>query len=241
MAGCFRPEPPRPEQLARGYILLLPGVECTATSMRGIYRGLRDAGIDRAIVFEPWGYRGFGTFRNLPAYALNRERAGRIAQNLVAYRAAHPSAPIQIVGFSGGGAMALFVAEALPADLVLDRIVLMGAALSPRYETAQAVSHCARGMVNFYSPGDWFMAGLATKMFGTMDRKRTSTAGRKGFRAESGELRSSPGLTQVAWQPAWRKLGHDGGHSGWLARVWARDILASQLSVPWPASSEAAR
>jgi pimeloyl-ACP methyl ester carboxylesterase len=237
LIGCFQPEVPSATQLERGYILLLPGVECTASSMAGVCRGLRDAGIDQAIDLDQWGYRPFGTFRNLPAYELNRKRAQRMADKLARYRAEHPSSPIQIVGFSGGGAMALFVAEALPSDVKIDRIVLMGAAISPGYDVCEAMSKCERGMVNFHSAGDWLMAGVATNLFGTMDRKNTSTAGRIGFRTQEGQLRSSPGLTQIAWQPEWRRLGHDGGHPGWLARAWAREMLAPQLRLS-PASTK---
>lgn len=224
--GCFQPAAPQPEQRSRGCILLLPGVECTTQSMAGIYRGLRDAGYDGAIDLDIWGYRPFGTFRNLRAYELNRQRAARIAEKLATWQAAYPQAPLTVIGYSGGGAMALFVAEALPEEVVLNRLVLLGAAISPTYDIGAALRRCRHGIVNFYSQGDWFMGGWATETFGTLDRKKTEAAGRRGFHTEEGELLRAPGLTQIAWQREWRRFGHSGGHSGWLNRRWVCQVLA---------------
>lgn len=229
LVGCFQPEVPRSEQLDSGYVLLLPGVECTTGSMEGIYRGLYDAGYEGAVDLDIWGYRPFGTFRNLPAYELNRSRAVRMAKKLAAYCQDHPGEPVTVVGFSGGGAMAMFVAEALPSGCRIDRVILLGAAVSPTYDPRPTLARCRQGMVNFYSERDWFMGGWATQTFGTMDRLKTSTAGRCGFRSESGELLSMPGLVQVSWCDDWARLGHGGGHSGWLARQWTREVLAPQV------------
>jgi hypothetical protein len=112
---------------------------------------------------------------------------------------------------------------------MVDRIVLIGAALSPDYDLTDALSHCRRGIVSFYSRRDWLMLGVGTKMFGTIDRRRTVSAGRIGFLGTDGEPARFEGLTQVAWTDAWRDLGHGGGHFGWLARRWVRDVLAPHL------------
>lgn len=226
ISGCFQPDALQPEQLSRGCILLLPGVECTTHSMAGIYRGLRDSGYDGAIDLEIWGYRPFGTFRNLRAHELNRRRAERIAEKLATWQAAYPQAPLTVIGYSGGGAMALFVAEALPEKVMLDRLVLLGAAISPTYDIGPALQRCRHGIVNFYSQRDWFMGGWGTETFGTMDRKKTEAAGRRGFHTEDGGLVHAPGVIQITWQREWRRFGHDGGHSGWLDRRWVRHILA---------------
>jgi hypothetical protein len=59
-----------------------------------------------------------------------------------------------------------------------------------------------------------------------MDGKKTSTAGRLGFLDQSGQSTVLSGLRQTAWAPAWRSLGHNGGHYGWGAHAWAREVLA---------------
>lgn len=227
--GCFQPPSMVPEQLERGYVLILPGVESTTWSMKGIYEGLREAGVDRAIDLDPWGKRPFGTFRNLPAYELNRRKAAFIAAKLAAYHREYPGRPIDVIGYSGGGGMALFAAEVLPEGVTLERIILLGGAVSPGYDIRPALARCREGIINFYSANDWFMGGWATVTFGTMDRKNTSTAGHVGFQDADGHLLQTPGLEQIPWTPAWRKLGHDGGHAGWRAKAWAREILTTRL------------
>jgi pimeloyl-ACP methyl ester carboxylesterase len=226
IAGCAGPRPLRLDEMSRGCILLLPGVENTSHSMKGICDGLRDAGVTQAIHVDQWGEMPFGTFRNLPAIERNRERAGVRARWLAQYVQDFPDRPVTIIGYSGGGAMALFIAEALPESCRVDRIILLGAALSPTYDVHNALVQSRGGVVSFFSPRDTFMMGWGTRTFGTMDRVKTNSAGLVGFQNGSGELSGADGLTQVSWTPAWRRLGHDGGHDGWLARAWVREVLA---------------
>ena len=228
-AGCATLAPIEREQLDRGLVMVLPGVECYASHHVGLAQGLKDAGVDRAIEVRVWGTHPFGTFPNLLSYQLNRRRAAGIAEELVQYRSEHPSQPIALIGFSGGGAMALFTAEALPPDFRLERIILMGAAISPTYDFRPSLAHCERGIVNFYSSQDWLMIGLGTQVFGTMDRQKTCGAGRYGFLDEHGGLRTEPGLKQIAWRPEWRHWGNWGYHSSWRAEAWAREVLAGEV------------
>ena len=103
---------------------------------------------------------------------------------------------------------------------------LVGAAIAPDYDVSRGLAVCRNGIVNIYSRGDWWMLGVGTKTFGTIDRKRTASAGYVGLQGANGALLTCPGVQQVAWQPSWFWLGHHGGHSGWLAGTWAREVLA---------------
>lgn len=231
LAGCARFEPVTAAQLELGCILMLPGVANKPASMTGIAGGLRDAGIDCAIERDLWGSRPFGELKNVQSLERNRkwaaERAGRLAE----YRCSHPEQPITLIGYSGGGAIALFVCESLPEDVKVDRVILLAAAVSPDYDLAPALEHCRGGIVNLYSREDWFNAGLLTETFGTMDRKKTSTAGRRGFLDPDGKLAACEGLIQIPWTPEWRNVGHWGNHLGYESRAWAREILAPMIPV----------
>jgi pimeloyl-ACP methyl ester carboxylesterase len=240
VVGCARLQPMTSAQLDRGYILMLPGVANNPWSMVDLACGLRDDGIDHAIQQDLWGDRPFGDLKNLCALELNRKRAAERAATLAAYRKDHPRQPITIIGYSGGGAIALFICEAMPKEMKIDRVILLGAAVSPGYDLAPAMEHCRHGIVNFYSEGDWFDAGVLTGFFGTMDRKKTPTAGKLGFLDANGELAARSGLTQIAWTPAWRRLGHTGGHFGWGSRAWARQVLAPLIRADAAASSPSA-
>ncbi len=231
LAGCSQEPAPREDQLARGLVLVLPGVESTRFSTWGLIGGLRDAGLEQAIQFDGWGVRPLGTFPNLRSYQLNRERAAARAVRLGAYAAKYPGRPISIVGYSGGAAIAVWTAEALPEGVMLDRIVLLGAALSPGYDLAPAAARSRRGLVSFYSPRDRLMCCWGTQTFGTMDRIKVESAGAVGFQDPDGRLLEFPGVTQIAWDSSWWRMGHLGGHSGWRARAWSREILAPFLEL----------
>jgi pimeloyl-ACP methyl ester carboxylesterase len=220
--GCFKAQM-TPAALERGYVLMLPGVENYAWTMAGTARGLRDAGIDRAININQWGDRPFGMFLNLKHYAENREKALQIADTLVHYRREYPAAPITLVGYSGGGGMAIFVAEVLPNDVMLDRIILLAPAISPGYDLSKALAQSRRGVVNYFSPSDDIMLGWGTRTYGTMDRVFCDAAGRVGFTTEDDRI------VQFRWRQEWRELQNDGGHTGWAARAWARQVLAPQI------------
>ncbi len=239
-AGCWQPPPIQRAEQERGLILVLEGIDFTVWQMADTYRGLRDAGIDCAIDVPDWGYRSrlLGGYRNLTDLPNNRREAARFAARITEYQRDFPGRPVSILGYSGGGGLAILAAEALPAGVRLDRIVLIGAAISPEYDIAAALERCERGIVNFYSSADGLILGTGTRLYGTIDRHKTPSAGHVGFRVPAAKAASRPALyaklTQIAWTPADWKLGHDGGHFGWIARRWAAEVLAPHLRPVGP-------
>ncbi len=232
----LRAESVPPDRRGPGSVILLPGVEGSGWQMASVIKGLHEGGVDHTLELLPWGDYPFGSLRNLRNFRENRRRARRIGARVAAYRRHRPNAPVSIIGYSGGGGIAVMVAEHLPPGVMLDRIVLLGAALSPTYDLSKALSRCRDGIVNFYSSRDWLMIGLGTRVFGTIDRRRSVSAGRTGFLDADGRLTRTAGLTQLGWSDAWRGLGHDGGHFGWLARRWARDVLAPEVNGAYVAA-----
>lgn len=260
-AGCWQPPKMQRTELERGYILVLEGIDFAAWQMAGTYQGLRDAGIDCAIDVPDWGYRNeFNSgYRNLTDLPNNRRWVERLARDIADYQKEHPGRPVDIIGYSGGGALAVMTAEALPSGVRLDRIILLGAAMSPDYDLRPALSRCERGIVNFYSSADAIVLGTGTKLYGTIDRKKTVSAGHVGFKTPAGLPSSRPEgraasaskeeqrgedtpfvasqpalyakLTQVAWTPSMWWLGHDGAHFGWVARRWTDEVVAPYLKA----------
>jgi pimeloyl-ACP methyl ester carboxylesterase len=229
IAGCLFPEAVRPGQFERGCVVMLPGIECSSWQFAGTVLGLRDAGLDRAVKIVQWGHSPFGYFNNLMNLRFNRVRAKRVAGRIGEYQADFPERPITLIGYSGGGGMAALVAGMLEERVMLDRVILIAAAISPNYDFSKALARSRSGMVNFYSPGDGFILGWGTRAFGTIDRQKTVAAGRVGFLDEQGVMIENDRLVQIGWEPAWRDLGHDGGHVGWLSRAWAKQVLAPQI------------
>lgn len=230
--GCSRPHAPTEQQFERGYIMMLPGVESYDWSMTGIQRGLEEAGISAAVEVIVWGEQPFGTFVNLNAVEQNHQKAAKYAEMLVAYQRKHPDRPISLIGYSGGAAIALWTLEALPEGVFVDRLVLLGAAVSPGYDLGPALGHCRGGIVNFYSRKDWVTIEMGTRLFGTMDRVNTYSAGHSGFETAPGELLRMPGLYQLGWEPAWRALNHWGEHTGWREKNFNREMVAAWIFSP---------
>jgi len=227
--GCADPEPMQGASPGNGLVVILPGVEGNKWQLTGSVMGLRDAGLDREIDIIPWGSPPLHSIPNLTNYPENQKRAQRIAARIADYHREYPDQPVTLIGYSGGGGLAVMATEALPKDIVLDRLILVGAAVAPDHDLSGVLPRCAHGVINFYSAADWFILGVGTQVFGTIDRKYTSSAGHVGFLDGDGKLREAPGLTQIAWEPAWINAGHDGGHIGWLARNWAREYLAPTI------------
>jgi pimeloyl-ACP methyl ester carboxylesterase len=227
--GCMSPRQPvsdRPER--GGYLLVFPGVGNMAISVAGMVSAMREAHVAREIEIDYWGLRFMASIKNLQSYEANRRRARADAERLAARIREHPEDPVTLLGYSGGAGMVVFTAEALPDDVKIDRIVLLGAALSPGYDLGPALAHTRRGMVSFYSPRDKAILGWGTRTFGTMDRRYTDSAGEIGFQHGDGSLVGGA-VTQIAWRPAWRWLGHFGNHAGWASRAWAERVLVPCL------------
>jgi len=229
LAGCFQPEPITQVQLERGKIVMLPGVESGAWQFEKTHKGLRAAGIDRAIEVIEWGLRPFGSLPNLVDLPANQQRARCVADRIAKYHENYPDKPITLIGYSGGGGLAVLTAEALADEVMLDRLILLAPALSPEYDLSKALSKCRNGCVHFYSNNDWWTLGVGTSLFGTIDRKQTDSAGYVGFKNAKGDILNHGRLTQIAWKPEWIVLGHRGGHTGWLAKDWAQKTLAPQI------------
>ena len=126
-----------------------------------------------------------------------------------------PGGPLQPV--------AVWVAESMPRGRQLDGVILLAPAISPEYPLLAALLATRRGIVNFYSQGDWVVLGLGTSMYGTIDGKMTNSAGMMGFSrsATVGLPSGGPKLIQVAWREEMIGQGHLGGHitSGSMAFV----------------------
>lgn len=225
--GCARKMYRATDQPPRGRLILLPGIHSQAWYLSRTVRGLRERGLQWEIEVIEWGGRFPIALDNLMNLAKNKKRAMQIAATIAKYRAERPTEPITLVGYSGGGGLALLVTETLPPDVNLDRLILIAAAISPRRDLTTAMAHTEHGVVNLYSRRDRLVLGAGTGLFGTIDRVHTKSAGLVGFRdASGGSLVAGEGITQIGWSEPWTKLGHHGGHLGWLSQSWAKEILA---------------
>lgn len=233
--GIVQPRTLDPALLPEGLTLVLPGIESESVFSYGMCDGLHEGGVPGAIRVFNWGlpFPG-GYLSNLTRIDRNRRRAADIAAEICAYQDAHPGRPVHIVAQSGGAGLAIFAAECLPENRMIDGIVLLGGALSPTYNLARALRKTRKGILNSHSRKDRLILGIGTRLFGTIDRQFSKSCGCVGFSipgnltAEERELYDRK-LTQLPWTPHMADTCHHwGGHLSSGGEVY----LARHIA-PW--------
>ncbi len=164
--------------------------------------------------------------RNLSDLDGNCAAAGRVAREIATFRALHPTDTIDLVGYSGGGGIALLAAERLPNEVRVRNLILVQAAIDPRRDLAPSLRHVAGRLHNFYSPLDAAILGLGTRVFGNIDGSHGDAAGRWGF---VGGNSADGQVLQHGWRPEMVLFGHYGGHFGMLGYAWNRRYVAPLL------------
>jgi len=214
--------PPAIAANVRGRLLILPGVGNTRFHLAGFVARAAQQLPSFDVEVRPWG-TAFLTMRNLRAYERNVATAERIAAEIADWRRAHPTEPFYLVGYSGGGGIATLVVAALPADVSVDRLILVAPAIAPDYPFAlNALPHVREFAVNYASERD-LQVGWGTLTFGTIDRKNTLSAGAIGFAS------TDPRLLQYRWTRADEPFGHRGNHLAYLNPRWQAAKLLPAL------------
>ena len=174
---------------------------------------LGDASAVRVVSFD-WSH---GRGRMLSDHLHHRnivEQGERLAREVRTLKASRPDVPIYLVGHSAGSAVVLIAAESTPPG-VIERVVLLAPSVSSCYDLRPALSRTR--IDAFSSRADWVILGLNMRLFGTTDRRWTTTAGRVGFEQVGGEpcdMALYARLCQHVWDPSQAATGHKGGHYG---------------------------
>lgn len=171
---------------------------------------------------RPWG-TPLHPLINLRAYERNLKTAKAMADELASFRREHPEDIIDIVGMSGGGAMGVFVLQALPKDVTINRLILIAPAISSDFPMASAaMPHVSEFVVNFASPLD-LQVGWGTRLFGTMDRRNVKSAGYSGFAFKHAKL------LEIRWNKSMIRQGHLGNHLAYYSPAWLRKYVVPAL------------
>ncbi|MCY2931647.1 MAG: alpha/beta hydrolase [Planctomycetota bacterium] len=207
--GCPAPSYVEPGRMERGLVVVLPGIEGTSAFNAMVAEGLAAGNIKYAIEIYDWTAH-WNPVLNLQDEVANRRKASELAGRIAAYQDAYPGRPVFLVGQSGGGAIAVWTAEAMPEGHAVEGVVLLAAALSPGYRLDKALGHSRRGIVSFYSAGDWVLLSVGTRVFTTMDGQHSESAGRDGFASPPTEAYQK--LYQIGWDSSMVSAGHIGLH-----------------------------
>jgi hypothetical protein len=226
--GCFRCPTPTVHEEEQGLVWVCPGIGGGAWYLGDVYRAFRAAGINAEIRIQEWDTPFYNAMGHLQAIESNRKQAQLAAETIAEYRRVHSRVPIDVVGYSAGGGMAVLVVEALPADVRVQNVVLVQAAVSPEYDLSAVLAHVDGHLTNLYSPLDWLVLGVGTSTFGTVDRKFVASAGKVGFKLEAAvpDEREREKVQQRPWVAPMIWAGHFGNHASILGYGWNKAYVA---------------
>lgn len=226
-----------PERYAQGLVVILPGIEGRSTANLNIAYGLDEGGVQSAIEIRDWGTPIPGGFLiNLTDLERNHQEAEALQARITDYQRSYPGRPVHVIGHSGGAGIALLAMEKFAYDQKISSVILLAAAVSPRYDLRDAIRHTENGVYNFHSPFDRILLDIGTRMFGTMDRSHDASAGVNGFELpyqadKAMEAAYQAGLHQVKWNSSMLARANDGGHFGWTARPYVAQDIAPLLKT----------
>lgn len=207
----------------RGHLIHVVGWNGPVGGDRRFLQALRDGGCGQSMETWDWtaGRRGLMALWRAQN---SDEPATALANHLESLRRESPDRPIDLTADSSGCGVALRAIALLPPEARIRTVVLSSPALSPDYDLAPTLAHVDGQLITFNSDRDLLILCVGTSIFGTVDGKHGSSAGRVGF------TNAAPKLVQMNYDPAWSaKYGHGGGHAAALSPGFAKGVIASML------------
>jgi len=225
------------ERLDAGLVVILPGIEGESGTNQNIRDGLDSAGIDHSLQIWHWGrpIPLVGMVLNQVDFIGNYIAAERLAQRIVKYQDEHPDRPVHIIGHSGGGGIAIFIASAMPEGREVTGVILLSASISSNHDITKALQHCSSGIVNFYNKNDGVLLGLMTTFLGNVGGAHGPSAGLLGFTLPN---ESASDEKRLAYQKLYQVPMTGGMVAGSTAHFAAtQPSFVSSYVSPWIASS----
>ncbi len=198
----------------------------------GFLRSLKRYGFPGRSVYWSWHTLGQAMLLvpALRSRRLHRAAALRLARFVRRMHRRRPNRAIWLVGFSGGGWVAVRALELLGPEGAVRGAAICAAPISRDYDLNRAARAVAGRLVVTSSWGDWILLGLGTTLLGTADGRHAPAIGMVGPKPET--------VDGVSWRVGDIRRGHWGGHfsacnARWLAeRVWPRIGLVGRKESP---------
>jgi hypothetical protein len=234
--GLSRSAAERDASGPQGLVLVADGVGGFDLCGAGLAHAMGAEKTPHSILVFPWGH-GFGRWLADLTDVSNRDAmARRMADSIARFKDARPAGPVFVVAKSGGSGVVVKALELLDPHAV-ERAILLAPAVSPGYDLTDALRAVRSEMVVFWSPLDLIILGAGTRIFGTIDRIRTASAGLVGFKKPDGGLNGDcqcqpyDKLRQVRWRPQMAATGYLGGHLGPDSPLFLRRYIVPLLRV----------
>jgi hypothetical protein len=247
--GCAGPVgipeqlPDRAERIDVGNIYYFDGAgggTAKKNWAEGVMDGLLAGGFPGAGEMLSWE-TGDGLIADQDAsVAFKRGKAKEAAAKIINYDKEYPEAPIDILGFSAGTAIAIFALEYLPESVQVDDMVLLGTSISQDYDLTKALKR-VKGHVYIYTSTKDRMLGFLMPFSGTTDRKYDDPgAGITGFALPDGASAATRKLyaekiVTIPWTAQMEKDGDHGRHFDNVKMEFIRDqVTPLFLGKPVP-------
>jgi hypothetical protein len=229
-------QPSHPDNASgsRGLVLVADGVGGFDLCGSGLAHVMGAAKLPHAIFIFSWGH-GLGRWHADLTDAVHRDAmAQTMADAIARFKVERPGEPVFVVAKSGGSGIVVKALERLDENAVA-RAILLAPAVSPGYDLSGALRAVRCEMVVFWSPLDVVILGAGTRVFGTIDRVRSASAGLMGFKKPAGdpagdqERHPYDKLRQVRWRPRMAATGYLGGHLGPDSPLFLRKYVVPLL------------
>ena len=235
VAGCATSYEDRHDKGQYGQVFYLDGSgggHALSPWASGVRKGLTEGGFPGDVYTFPWNTGlGFTADETAPV-DYKRRKARELAELIRRYQDDCPGRPVTLIGLSAGTAIAVFALEELPRSRQVDNVVLLGSALSRRYDLTEALRRVKNRVVVYTSTRDAILTGYVA-IVGTADREFCGdcAAGLRGF--DRGAAAHDPETTaqyrkleQVEWRPEFALAGNHGGHTDWVHPRFIQEYVA---------------
>lgn len=232
--------PDRAERVKKSYVFYLDGAGGGTSRMNwapGVRDGLLAAKYPGAGEMFSWE-TGHGLVADQDASdAYKRGKAALLAEKITKRARLEPGVPINILGFSAGTVIAVFALEALPPDVRVANVILLGCSLSDDYDLTKALSRINGKLWVFTSTHDRVL-GFLMPFSGTADRKfGVAGAGIRGFVLPRGANPETKALyaskvVRIPWSKSFKVDRDYGHHFDNVKAAFIRDHVAPLLVVP---------
>jgi len=203
----------------QGYVFYLDGAGgATARDnwSESVKEGLSDGGYQGTGEVFAWE-KGSGLKANEDTtLAYKRKRADELSWAIEERLEEFPEAPVEIIGFSAGGAVVLHALEALPESVQVKNVVLLGTSVAGDYDLTEALKR---------------VKGSLTVFVSSEDRNAAADGAEPGVPEDAGAETRLLYAEKVMVIPVDGSLGKDGSPEH-IDREFMRDQVAPLL-VDW--------
>ncbi len=237
LAGCASPEDRARANFGKTYYI--DGAGNWGFGVSEVAKALDAAGYKGSVEAYMWttSFNPAIDQVNRPAAHL---RAAGLSDKIRDYLKTYPDNDVNIISLSAGTGVGTWAVEALPKDMKINNMVLLGSSLSSTYDMTKTFAHMKGRIFVYYSSADPILGG-PVRVLGTIDGGMADAAGLVGLQSR-GAPRGR--IVNIPWRPEYAEYGWAGGHTDstsepFIRRFVSQHIIAASTPARPPARAHA--